>query len=168
MLLNTPRPTFLADLPAGPRGTEQTLALMRRLVLLYSRDQHVRETALSLTRDLRPKDWLGEVRALFEYVRDHIRYSRDIQGVETVQIPAVTLDLAQGDCDDKSTLLAALLASVGHKTRFVAVGYSRPGAYSHVFVEVFVDGAWMPLDATVLQPLGWAPRAAVARLELVN
>lgn len=168
MLLQTPRLSFLGNIPSGEPGTTTTLKLMRRFVNQYKRSPEVRETALSLISELRPKDWLGEINAVFSYVRDSIRYARDVRGVETLQIPSVTMDLGAGDCDDKSTLLASLLESIGHPTRFVAIGYTKPHTYSHVYVETKHGARWMPLDATVPMALGWKPRPPVARLVIHN
>ena len=119
-----------------------------------------------LVQSVPPRDWRGEICSLFKYVRDHIRYVRDIEGVETLQTPPATIDLEAGDCDDKSTLLAALLASIGYQSRFVAVGYRQPDSYQHVYVEALLDGEWVPLDATVPKPFGWRPRSAVSRMVL--
>lgn len=170
MQLSTPRPSVLGDLPPGSAGTRATLDLMRRLVAQYKRSDAVRSVALSLVRGLQPKNYTAEVRALFEYVRDHIRYVRDVIGIETLQTPDATLELEAGDCDDKSTLLAALLASIGHRTRFVAVGYSSPGAFQHVYVETLIGAdRWVPLDATVSHAtVGWAPRPPVSRMVIHN
>lgn len=168
MLLSPPRRTFLGELPTGEPGTATTLQLMRRLVIQFKRAPEIREVALGLIAHLRPKDWGGEIKAVFEFVRDQIRYTRDIRGLETLQIPPVTLDLGAGDCDDKSTLLAALLESIGHPTRFVAVGYRGPGQYSHVYVETKLGPRWVPLDATMPVGVGWSPRPPVARLVVHN
>jgi transglutaminase-like putative cysteine protease len=62
--------------------------------------------------------------ALFEYVRDHIRYIKDPVGVESVSDPYYTLARMVGDCDDQAVLLAALYESVGFPTRFVIAGYN--------------------------------------------
>lgn len=166
MLLTLPRPSYLGALPPGAPGTRATLRAMSDLVSRYKRADAVRSVALDLTRNVRPKDWLAEVRAVFEFVRDHVRYVRDVRGVETLQTPAATLEIEAGDCDDKSTLLAALLESIGHPTRFVAVGFTSPGQYSHVYVETRVGDRWLPLDATVsTATVGWAPpRRALARM----
>lgn len=168
MLLDTPRQQFLGELPPGEPGTQATLQLMRRLVVQYKRSSSIREAALSLLQGVRPKDWRGEINAIFTFVRDHIRYTKDIHGMETLQTPPVTMDLSAGDCDDKSTLLAAMLESVGHPTRFVAVGYRAPGSYSHVYVETRLGSGWIPLDATMSEPMGWKPRPPVARLVVHN
>lgn len=168
MLLETPRLQFLGELPPGESGTAATLQLMRRMVNRYKRSSAIREAALSLIAGLRPKDWRGEINAVFVFVRDHIRYTRDIRGLETLQVPEVTLDLSAGDCDDKSTLLATMLESIGHPTRFVAVGYKSPGNYSHVYVETRLGPRWLTLDATMPHELGWSPRSPVSRLVVHN
>lgn len=168
MQLAQPRQQFLQEIPSGSAGTAETLRLMRSLVQRYKRSPQVRETALELLAAVRPKDWRGEIDALFKFVRDSIRYTRDIRGLETLQTPPVTLEVAAGDCDDKSTLLAALLESVGHPTRFVAVGFRSPDSYSHVYVETRIGTRWMPLDPTVEHELGWMPRTPVARMVFHN
>lgn len=168
MQLESRRPQYLGNLPSGAEGTHATLRVMRDLVHRYKRAAPIRETALDLIADLPPKDWRAELRAVFAFVRDRIRYTRDIRGVETVQTPAATLDIGQGDCDDKATLLAALLESIGTPTRFVAVGYRAPEQFSHVYLEARAAGAWIPLDATMPVEVGWKPRASVARFVLPN
>lgn len=142
--------------------------MMQGLVARYKGAGQVRQTALDLVAALRAKDWAAEVRAVFNFVRDHVRYVRDVRGIETLQTPLVTLELEQGDCDDKSTLLASLLEAIGHPTRFVAVGYGKPGQFSHVYVESRIGARWLPLDATMNVEAGWAPRAPVSRLVVHN
>lgn len=159
-----PRRQYLGELPPGEAGTAATLRLMSRMVQLYKRSPQIRETALELLSDVQEKNWRAEVNALFLFVRDHIRYTKDIRGHETLQLPPVTVELGSGDCDDKSTLLAALLESVGHPTRFIAVGYRAPNSFSHVYVETKIGDRWLPLDATMPHPMGWAPRVALARM----
>lgn len=126
----------------------------------------IREKALELTRYLSPKDWVGQVRALFEYVRDDIRYVHDVWGVETLHTPLQIMRQEQGDCDDKSILLAALLESIGHPARFVAASLKQNG-FSHVFVQTRVGQKWVSLDATENVPMGWEPPNIRQRL-IVN
>lgn len=128
----------------------------------------VREKALELTRYLPPKDWRGQVHALFEYVRDGIRYIHDIWGVETLHTPREVMRAEQGDCDDKSILLAALLESIGHPARFAALGFARPG-FEHVIVQTRMlrKGAglhWLSLDATEPVQPGWEPPNVRSRM----
>lgn len=82
-----------------------------------------------------------------EFCRDRIRYVKDIYGVETLHTPETLLQTGCGDCDDKSILLAAMLGSIGHKCRFIAVSVV-PGQFSHVWVQVNIRGRWIDLEAT--------------------
>lgn len=76
-----------------------------------------------------------------------MRYVRDIRGIETVHDPDTMLRIMAGDCDDKSILLASLLESIGHRTRFVAIAYA-PGQFSHVWVQDYIRGQWIDLEPT--------------------
>lgn len=145
------------SLPEGIAGTRATLRLMARLVRETRTDQAIRQCAADLLAMLPDQGFRQEIETIFNYVRDEIRYLQDCVGVEVVQNPRVTLDFRQGDCDDKSTLLAALLESVGHPCAFVAVGYTRPGEFEHVYVETRVGRRWIALDATLSMPAGFAP-----------
>jgi len=143
------------NIPSGEEGVRVTLGIMAELVAKYKIHPLIRETCLKLIADLKQKDYDGETNALFQFVKFHIRYVRDIHAVETVQTPIKTLEYAAGDCDDKSTLLATMLASIGYKTRFRAMGFTTN--YCHVIVEALLNGKWVSLDTTEPEALGWLP-----------
>lgn len=146
----------LGKLPPGARGVRATLEIMRAFVRQYRKNPELRKVAADRIAHIPQKDFAGEANALHEFVRDHIRYMRDIHGVETVQTPAATLKFGYGDCDDKATLLATLLQATGHPTRFVAVG-QEPGRYQHVYVETLIGKKWVACDGTEPHPMGWRP-----------
>ena len=99
----------------------------------------------------------SKVEAVWDWVRNNIRFVRDIRGIETVATAARTLDIGQGDCDDSSVLISSLLESLSHPTRFVAVGF-RPGQLSHVFTETRMGDRWVPLETSVDGGfIGWYP-----------
>lgn len=123
-------------------------------------DPSIRALAYKLIADLPPKAFRAEADMLFRYVRDNVRYVRDINGVETLADAAQVLRQGQGDCDDKSVLLASLLESAGHPTRFKAVGFNA-GQLSHVYVETLIGNTWVPMDATERAPMGWSPPGVV-------
>jgi len=133
-----------------------TLATMSRMSTAGAIDPTVRLTALEIVKALPQKDFQGEAIAIFRFVRDKIRYVRDVYRVETVQEPRATLELGQGDCDDKSTLLAALLASVGVETAFGAL--VRGNSVMHVWTRAKIAGKWVNLDATENLPMGQLPK----------
>ena len=167
MHLPTRPRAFLAAIDSGPKGVYQTLRIMRYFVRTGKKDMLVRQKALSIIKNRPQKDFAGEVQDLHKFVRDSIRYVKDIAGVETVQTPDITLEIGQGDCDDKSVLLASLLESIGHPTRFVAVGF-RPGHFSHVLIETKIGARWIPLETTEPVPMGWYPPRVRARMEVFN
>lgn len=160
MLSLGPTPTAvtatLGTIPSGIRGTRATLRLMAKIAREGKKSLPVRLAAQQLTQHLSQKDFPGEVEALFGFVQNHIRYVRDIVGVETLQTPDKTLQLKSGDCDDKAVLLASLLCAIGHPARFHAIGF-RPGQYSHVFVDTRLGGGWVSLETTEPWAMGRAP-----------
>ena len=127
---------------------ESTLRVVRALALRDSRTPEIRLLAQELSREQIPYDNLGEATALQHYVRDSIRYVRDVLGVETVQSPRLTLRIGSGDCDDKTALLASLLYSIGFPVRYVlAATSSRHRAhYTHIYPEAQIRGQWVALE----------------------
>lgn len=154
-------------IPDGKAGTIATLKLMSRLVRAGKKTLPVRLTALALVKGEAQKDWLKEARNLHAFVRDKIRYVRDINNVETLHTPEKILELGQGDCDDKSVLLASLLESIGHPTRFVAIGFA-PDHYDHVFVETKIGNNWIACETTEPVEMGWSAPRVKSRLVIFN
>ena len=148
----------------GVEGVRETLVLMRSIVRKSKADPVVIQTARNLTAHLAPKNWQGEIAALFSFVRDRIRYVLDPNDVETLSSPRHLLKNRSGDCDDLVTLLAALLEAIGHPTRFVAVGF-QPGALTHVYLETKAGDAWIALETTEQVAMGELP---FARNEVKN
>lgn len=166
--LNQPELVQTATLRAldpGVAGIRQTLNYMVAFAKQYRKHPDIRRQAENIIADVPQKDAVGEVRAIFNWVRDTIRYTQDIRDVETLKSPDATIYSGQGDCDDKSLLVATLLESVGYATRFVAVGMSQPGVYEHVFTEVKLGTRWIALDTTEPVEMGWTPPNPQARIE---
>lgn len=137
---------------------------MAQLVRQARIDPQIRELAIKLVGWIPPKQWRREVEALFNFVRNNVRYVRDINRVETVQTPVKTLEYSAGDCDDMVTLLSSLLEAIGYETRFVAMGL-RPGHFQHVFLEAQLpSGEWMALDPTEPVRAGWRPPGIQSRM----
>jgi len=139
------------------------MLVMRKLVNEGKVNPRVRYLALSLIKHLKQKDFVGEIRELHKYVRDRIRYVKDIDDVETLHDVDRILDASQGDCDDKTILLSALLASIGHKVRIVAVA-RQPEQYCHVLLEAQLGRGWIPLETTEPVQMGWYPPGVFSRL----
>ena len=149
-------------LPEGLNGVRRTLVYMRELVKQGRVDPLIRQAATQAIFLTPEKDEYSEANAIFDMVRDSIRYVKDVNQVETLSTPQITLAGRLGDCDDQTVLLAALLESVGYPTRFVVAGYSDPNAYDHVYLQACVNNQWIDMDATEKQVMGWSPPNPVA------
>lgn len=155
----------LMGIPNGVQGVKQTLKIMRQLVRDGKKSLIIRRKAQELTAGLNQKDFLGEIRAIHRFVRDHIRYVKDVNGVETLHTPEKVLEFGQGDCDDKSVLVAALLESIGHPSRFVAISQSK-GNFCHVYVETRIgrSNKWITVETTEPVELNWQPKKVSEKL----
>ena len=120
-------------------------------------DDAVRARAEALTRDAKTPE--EQVRALYEFVSEHIRYIALDFGIGHYQphSAAEVLVNQYGDCKDKDTLLEALLRARGFSTASVLIGAGiaplpdvpTPAIFNHAITTVEVPGTgrvW--LDAT--------------------
>lgn len=165
------------SIPGGLGGVRRTLRLMVDVASTFKTDLHVRTLAVCLVGGrvvtlpngtqaryplCRPKDYRGELTCLHAFVRDHVRYVRDVEGVETLQTPVQTLNVLAGDCDDKSMLFAALAGAIGFQTRFAAIGV-RDQDFSHVMAQALLerpDPVYINAETILTDPpveLGWEP-----------
>src|SRR5512132_1419119 len=160
-----PPEIFLHYIPKGHAGTRKTVQAMQGLIREGAKNFYLRQKAIDilLSRNIRPKDYLGEIKALFDWVQQNIRYTKDPFRLEVLHSARRMLQLRAGDCDDMAILLGAMVESVGHPVRLVLTGPDplRPDLFTHVYLEAFHKGQWIPLDPTMPHPAGWAPRALV-------
>ncbi len=101
---------------------------------------------------------MDKVKALYDYVSRDFRYVSLSFGLGRYQPHAASEVLANGygDCKDKNTLLAALLAAQGFSSTSVLIGSQHkldpdvpsPMQFDHVITRVNVDGQEIWLDST--------------------
>jgi Transglutaminase-like superfamily len=145
----------------GDAGSAQTLAAMRSLVDQAQASQIVQAAVTAALDGTPEKDANAEAAAIVGWLRARFRYQNDPVNVELVRDPRYALRQIQlsgtfaGDCDDASTLLAALLETAGYETRFILQGV--PGQdFQHVLVEADLNGTWTPIDLTNRSAaIGW-------------
>lgn len=129
------------------RDAEQTRSLVEwgarlygsRPLMRYFTVRHVIEPARVGERDT-----LGQVRAVFEWVRDRIRFSNEAG--EQVLLPDRVLLWRFGDCDDKTCLVAAMLESIRIPWRTALL--ARNGVPFHILPQANVDGRWYDLEVS--------------------
>lgn len=157
-------PATLTTISDGSAGTADTLVWMTRFAKAGRVNPFVSQVAreVLIESGVNHKAFPEYVRAIGNFVRDRILYVRDPVRVERVQTPEATLKLKTGDCDDKATLVAGMLESIGIPTRFVAIGKTPLSGFSHVYVEaqVFAKGGkpkWVAVETTEPWQVGQAP-----------
>jgi transglutaminase-like putative cysteine protease len=142
---------------------------MRQLVRRYKKALPIRQLAFAIIDRVRGhKNFAAQVRAIHSYVQENIQFVKDVNGVETLATPTKTLEYGKGDCDDQAVLLASLLESIGHPTRFVAIRMKPFGPYVHVFTETKIGARWIPLETTEPWPAGVGPPRFAARMVVNN
>jgi hypothetical protein len=162
-VLNFPLRAVHLPLPAGDAGVRMTIDAMTALALGPEGAQHpfVRAWAVEAVSKEADRDDLAQAQALYWAVKKWVRFRGEYS--ETVQTPFVTLKLRAGDCDDYSTLIVALLRSIGIPARFETIATDDSREFSHVFplAGIRYHGQvvnWLPLDATVPRAHpGWRP-----------
>lgn len=138
----------------GDDGTAQTVALIRHAYQSALTDPLVRSTAGRIVRTLPPQDLEAQARAIFQWVKEHIRFVRDPVGHEVVSSANWTLTHGFGDCDDvNAVLIPSLLGAVGIHSRLITVAtYPDDPSFTHIYCEAQVGGihgsrgGWVPLD----------------------
>lgn len=86
---------------------------------------------------------------MFKMVKD-IPFNPDPPGFETLQRPRYTINQCGtgGDCDDKTIMVACWAHLKNIPFRFVAVRKQGRKILHHVYPELYINGRWMPFDAT--------------------
>jgi len=97
-------------------------------------------------RDVGGDPWAG-ARAIEAFVREHI----ENKGFGTAfGSAAEVLSSRSGDCSEHAVLMAALARAAGIPSRLVAgLVYHAGGFAYHMWVEVWVGGAWYALDPSL-------------------
>ena len=142
---------------SGEKGIKEVLIKMKDLIISSDNSRVVKQKAISIIKNVRPDDEYSQIDRIFQWVKDNVKYVRDISGVEELTAPQqILISLNKGiidfssDCDDMAMLLSALLRSVGFKTRLEIVALKSDKEYDHARVSVFYNKRkmWLPLEAT--------------------
>lgn len=149
-------------IPEGDPGTIATIEQMRRLIDHGMKDPYIHELAAGIIglAGVRAFDWMGEARAVYNWVRQHIRFTRDVRGKETLHAANDIVRLGIGDCDDFTILICSLMGTIGAKCSIITVASDPrdPDLFSHVYPEVSINGRWVTMDAARRDPrFGLAP-----------
>lgn len=150
----------------GDTGIMQTVDAIAGVIRYSIRQPQIRARAEQVIASCPERNEIAEATLLFEWVRDHLRYTLDIVGVETVKSPEVSdAEISErgrflGDCDDATAYLAALLMAVGYNVQLVVIApKGMSGTLSHIYLEALLrrSKVVLAMDATAKgYPMGWA------------
>ena len=145
-------------LATGDAGVEHTIDVLRRIVDDGVKDPEVNRTAIKILRDYNVQNFSIEdrVQAIYAWISNpaNFLYVPDPIGPfgpkETLRPIRTLLAVRGGDCDDFTSLLCALLGTIGIPTRAVTIAAdpSSPEDFSHIYPEAQVSARrWVAIDA---------------------
>lgn len=133
---------------SGNEATRYTLKKMRELINQGKKSVKIRKLFSEMLSGIDGRNAAGVLSAVFHFVKNRIRYQKDIHEVETLQTPERTLELGFGDCDDQSILTASIIEAAGYPSRIVLVSNQPSGIFHHVFIQGFDGVNWISMDTT--------------------
>lgn len=153
-----------------PGALKKTIQLIGEGIKNGSTYFPLRNYAAGLATTAAPKDYLGQVAAIYNDFVKRWRYVNDPHGVEAVvtsgdailsQVLGADARPGQrgyGDCDDAAVAMGSLLMAIGRPVQIVTTAPPNyPGLFGHVFVRAFVPRrGWITVDPVLYpkQPLG--------------
>ncbi|CAM4109262.1 transglutaminase-like domain-containing protein [Saccharibacillus endophyticus] len=105
-------------------------------------------TALAAKLTAAKKTDKDKAQAIREYVTTHIEYADKEIGIAYLPNADDTLTSGKGMCYDYASLMAVMLRSVGIPTKLVMGSTTYVTEY-HAWNEIYLNGKWVIVDATV-------------------
>jgi hypothetical protein len=135
-------------------------------------DERIHQIVGKILKGVPSRDELSEIKAMFDFVRENVRYTKDVRNVETFRKPYRTIQLGYGDCDDLTMLLACLLKMIGFHCFFKVIGL-QANEFQHIYLLVIYPqdspSNVIPLDPSRPEDMGWElPKELVKNVKVYN
>ena len=145
------------SIPTGPLNEKNTLSaseLQKYLVATTNcqvNNAAIKSLAASLTKNCKTE--LEKATAIFNYVRDNIKYSYYENSLSGGNGAVGALNRKWGNCVDQTHLLIALSRASGLAARYVHADciFTVSGKVGHVFAQIKVGDTWVLADTTSSQ-----------------
>lgn len=161
----------------GDSAIYNTVAKMKDIITQSSKNPYIREWAKDILSNVGVNDKYREAEAIFRFVQQNVRYTKDPMGWEYIQTPPVLLEdirlykeskgnRPNGDCDDMTVLSLSLLKSVGFPVAIKVVSYNPERRFGHVYGLVNILEQWVPFDT--VRPdkyMGWEASGITRAME---
>src|SRR4030042_1573811 len=188
MKMNSKRRLHRHRFPGGSREqTRETLRIIGRAIVRAAEYLPIRNHAAAVATTAKPKDYLGQLNAIYDDFISRWRYVRDPAHKELVTASpeavaqymlaldgiGVGLGKGAGDCDCATIAIGAGLLATGFPVRIATTADPRAPAgnmFGHVFPQAMVPGlGWVTVDP-VLHPhrkaFAIAPHSRIAFWDL--
>jgi transglutaminase-like putative cysteine protease len=95
---------------------------------------------------------LEKARAIYNWIKQNIRYVREPEGLDLYQSPALTVELGRGDCEDASALFASIAKLSGLNVKLKVIA-QKPTLWSHIYPLVLINDKYLPYDNAAPIPM---------------
>ena len=150
--------TLELDGPADHQ-TAQTIAAMFAMTEDTDRRQLAHRVAVLLASRLPQKDFLAQLRAVYNFIGERVRFKRDTFNAEHLRHPdqllaeIIETGSTAADCDDAAMLGAALVRALGMRPVFTMKRHPLT-PFEHVYFGAELDGQIVPMDPQERTPFG--------------
>ena len=158
----------------GDGAIYKTVDKMKDIIIQSSKNPYIREWAANIVGRVEVNNKQAEASAIFHFVRDRVRYTKDPLGFEYIQTPVVLLqgiqqgDKPAGDCDDMTVLSLSLLKSIGFNVAIKIVSFKENEKFGHVYGLVQIGYEWVPFDCVRPdQEMGWESNGHTRVMETI-
>jgi Transglutaminase-like superfamily len=163
----------------GDTAIYRTVDRMKNIINTSARNSYVREWAKKIVARVEVNKKKAEAEAIYNFVRDSVRYTKDPYGFEYLTTPPVLLedirlyqegrgDRPVGDCDDMTVLSLSLLKAIGFQVAIKVVSFTPNKKFGHVYGLIRVGYDWMPIDCVRPdQNMGWESKGHTRVMETI-
>ena len=116
--------------------TEYTLREIKEIIKRYKTTPAIRILIGKILNGVDGRDFKNVLDRIIKFVKEKVRYQKDVNEIETLQSPLRTIQLGFGDCDDFTILLATLFEAAGYPVKLVLVSNRADKIFNHIFINV--------------------------------
>lgn len=138
---------------------EQRIATIQEMIYKGVKNPRMIKLARQITRNCPERDQMCEARAIYNFTKQHVRYTGDIgpvlhpdgrvEGIDLYPTGERTLEFGGEDCDGQAILNATLLANNGHEGILRVVKERGADDWQHIYVGSKIRNRFVALDTTL-------------------
>lgn len=144
---------IIIDIGQSDISIYRTCIRMAGIIKQFAPVPYIRQRVESIIGTVSAYDSIGEVEAIYKYVQNNLRYTRDPLNWEYIKQPDVMLaeidqnGFSAADCDEYVVLGLTLCRSIGFPTAIKIASYTSDREFTHVYGMVLVHNQWVVFDA---------------------